>query len=285
MYIRFLATAIGWLSVSAVASSSRLIAADVIVADVIVADVIVGVEVIAAKQVSLDKIDHAVWDGLLKKYVDVHGMVNYTAWKAESADIQTLDRYLADLSHSNGKGTKDQQLAFWINAYNAVTIKGILREYPTSSIRNHTAKLFGYNIWKNLRLVVGGKQISLDAMEHQVLRKMGEPRIHFAIVCASIGCPRLLDEAYVPERLDEQLTLNSRAFFDDSTKFRYDAVRKRFYLSPILQWFGDDFGDTGPAQLNAIAPYISDADAARGATSGKGSMSFVDYDWGLNDQK
>ena len=163
-------------------------------------DVIVGSHVPAAERVSLDRIQHAEWDGLLKKYVNSSGLVDYNSWKSSHADIVALEHYLSHLSRSNGQGTKDQQLAFWINAYNAVTVKGILREYPTSSIRNHTAKFVGYNIWKNLKLQVGDQQVSLDGMEHQILRKMGEPRIHFAIVCASIGCPRLLNEAYVAER-------------------------------------------------------------------------------------
>jgi hypothetical protein len=252
---------------------------------VLAADVIVGESVAAAKLVSLEQIDHAVWDGLLEKYVDGKGMVNYKGWKDNSGDLQRLDQYLAHLSHANGQGTKQQQLAFWINAYNAVTVKGILREYPTTSIRNHTAKFFGYNIWKNLRLVVGDKQVSLDEMEHQFLRKMGEPRIHFAIVCASMGCPRLLNEAYVAERLDEQLRANSKSFFADASKFRYDANRNTFYISPIIHWFGEDFGDSVPAQLKTISPYITDPAASQAAASGRGSLSFVDYDWGLNEQK
>ena len=275
MHIKTVTKSITLFALLAFALGSRLAAADVIV----------GANVAAAEQISLDQIDHTVWDGLLKKYVDAKGLVNYKAWKANSVDAQALDQYLFHLSHSNDKGTKSQQLAFWINAYNAVTVKGILREYPTSSIRNHTAKLIGYNIWKNLLLVVGGKQMSLDEIEHQVLRKMGEPRIHFAIVCASIGCPRLLDEAYVSERLDEQLTVNSRVFFADSTKFRFDANLKTFYVSPIMQWFGEDFGDSESARLKTIARYISDPAASQAAASGRGSMSFVDYDWGLNDQK
>ncbi|MCA9194105.1 MAG: DUF547 domain-containing protein [Planctomycetales bacterium] len=92
------------------------------------ADVLVGTNVPAARQTPLDQIDHSVWDGLLKKYVDDKGMVKYKAWKTNTGDTQALDQYLAQLSHSNGKGTKEQQLAFWINAYNAVTVKGILQE-------------------------------------------------------------------------------------------------------------------------------------------------------------
>lgn len=275
MQKRIITTSIVLISVLALVLSSRLL----------LADVVVGTNVATSKQLTLDQIDHSVWDGLLKKYVDGKGMVNYKAWKESPGDSQALDQYLVQLSHSSSKGTKEQQLAFWINAYNAVTVKGILREYPTSSIRNHTAKFVGYNIWKNLKLVVGGKQFSLDEMEHQVLRKMGEPRIHFAIVCASIGCPRLLNEAYVAERLDAQLTVNSKSFFADTSKFRYDGNRKTFYISPILQWFGEDFGDSESAQLKTIAPYISDSAASLAAASGQGTMSFVEYDWGLNDQK
>jgi hypothetical protein len=190
MQRKILTTAIVLLAVLALTLGGHLLAADVLV----------GAKVAAARQIPLDQIDHSVWDGLLKKYVDDKGLVNYKAWKANAGDAQALDQYLAHLSQSNDNGTKEQQLAFWINTYNAVTVKGILREYPTTSIRNHTAKILGYNIWKNLKLIVGGKSVSLHEMEHQVLRKMGEPRIHFAIVCASIGCPRLLNEAYVAER-------------------------------------------------------------------------------------
>lgn len=249
------------------------------------ADVVVGVKVSAQQQLPLDRIEHASWNKLLEKYVDEQGMVQYADWKKSATDGQALDEYLRSLSYSNGQGSKQEQLAFWINAYNAVTVKGILREYPTSSIRNHTAKIFGYNIWKNLKLVVGGEPISLDDMEHKMLRKMGEPRIHFAIVCASIGCPRLLNEAYVPDRLDAQLTLNARAFFADSNKFRYDAARQTFFVSPILQWFGTDFGPSQSAQLKTISAWLPDATSQQAAASGAGKMTFLEYDWGLNDQK
>ncbi|MCP4172364.1 MAG: DUF547 domain-containing protein [Fuerstiella sp.] len=114
-------------------------------------------------------------------------LMAWRAWHSSAVDIRALDRYLS--TGRANQTTKNGKLAFWINAYNAATIRGILREYPTTSIRNHTARLFGYNIWKQLQLYVGNKAHSLEGIEHQVLRKMNEPRIHFAIVCASIGCP------------------------------------------------------------------------------------------------
>ena len=144
-----------------------------------------------------------------------------------------------------------RSLAFWINAYNATTIEGILQVYPTSSIRNHTAKVAGYNLWKDLPLLVGGKPHSLDAMEHQILRKMGEPRIHFAIVCASVGCPRLMNEAYTPDRIEEQLALNTRDFFSRSQNFQVDQSGV-MHVSSILDWFGEDFGPTQQAQFTEI---------------------------------
>lgn len=142
-------------------------------------------------QISIENINHDDYDALLKKYVNQEGRVNYQAWKASRKDRQQLLNYLAHLSQANPtlRASKEARLAYWINAYNAVTIEGIMQVYPTTSIRNHTAKIFGYNIWKDLYLVVGKDRYSLEQIEHEVLRKMNEPRIHFAIVCASIGCP------------------------------------------------------------------------------------------------
>lgn len=248
-------------------------------------EVIVGQDVSPERRVSLDQIDHKTWHQLLQRFVDSNGMVDYEAWQKSAEAQAALDGYIKHLSAAKlSSGSKADRLVFFINAYNAVTIKGILREYPTSSIRNHTAKLVGYNIWKDLKLRVDGKKISLDAMEHQYLRKMGEPRIHFAIVCASIGCPRLLNEAYVQSRLEEQLQLNSRAFFADSTKFKFSAPQQAIALSPILSWFGKDFGVSQAEQLGVIAPYVPAA-ARRTLESSNVRVSYLDYDWDLNDQK
>ena len=114
-------------------------------------------------------------------------------------------------------------MAYWINAYNAVTLEGILAVYPTDSIRKHTDKN-SYDIWNHLKFISGDQQISLNDIEHKVLRKMNEPRIHFAIVCASIGCPRLLNEAYVPQKLEQQLATNSTDFFSRSRNLQFDQA-------------------------------------------------------------
>ncbi len=249
------------------------------------APVYLGTKAILAT--SIDKIDHRNWDQLLAKYVDDQGLVDYQSWKTTAADVQRLDQYLHHLStgSANIKATHEAKLAFWINAYNAVTIRGILREYPTTSIRNHTPRLFGYHIWKDLQLYVGGIPYSLEAIEHETLRKMSEPRIHFAIVCASIGCPRLLNQAYVPDRVDSQLESSAKDFFSRHRNFRYDESERQFQLSSILNWFDEDFGSSQPQMLKTIAAWLPTTEAQAAAASGSVSVSYLDYDWGLNQQR
>ena len=249
--------------------------------------VYVGANVPSAQQVSMDRIDHRPWDAILRKYVDKDGMVDYRALKASANDSQVLERYIQSLSAANPalKAKRESKLAYWINAYNAVTVKGILREYPTSSIRNHTAKLSGYNIWHDLQLVAGGKPYSLDDIEHKVLRKMDEPRIHFAIVCASIGCPRLLNQAYMPEQLEQQLEINAKDFFSRPRNFQYDESGRRFHMSAIIDWFGKDFGSSRAAQLQRIAGWLPTESAKRAAQQNAASVKFLEYDWKLNEQK
>lgn len=274
---KFLGVGVGVLAIVAVISARTVCFAG--------PTITVGRNVPAAERVSVGEIDHGAWDTLLKKYVDERGYVDYAKWKSSAADQKSLDDYILQLSAAAipATATQEEKLAFWINTYNAVTVKGILKEYPTTSIRNHTAKLYGYNIWKDLQILVGGKAYSLEGIEHEVLRKMGEPRIHFAIVCASVGCPRLLNEAYTAEKVDEQLTLNAQAFFADSTKFKADTRAGTIQVSPILDWFADDFGKDSAAQMATIAPYVP-ATAQSLAKSGRARVSYLNYDWGLNDR-
>ena len=246
----------------------------------------VYVGVTPTRTVAMSAIGHDDWDALLQKYVDQDGRVDYAGWHASTADHAKLQNYLRQLSTASlsRSAETNERLAFWINAYNAVTVEGILREYPTTSIRNHTAKLFGYNIWKDLKLRVDQTAISLDDIEHKVLRKMGEPRIHFAIVCASIGCPRLLNRAYTPTRIEEQLETNAKDFFSRKQNFQFDANRKVFSLSAILNWFGDDFGDSKSKVLKRIAAWLPSESAKRAAATGNGRVEYLSYDWDLNTQ-
>ncbi len=240
----------------------------------------------ARSRVPLDRVDHSAWDRLLEKYVDRDGMVNYASWKESEADREALKQYLAALGQADleAKTTKEGKLAFWINAYNALTVHGILEVYPTSSIRNHTAKVLGYNIWKDLLLPVGDKKHSLDTIEHQILRKLGESRIHFAIVCASIGCPRLRSEAYTPDKLEAQLADNTRDFFGRRKNLQVDFANRRVRVSSILDWFGKDFAPTPQKALASLADYMPDEATKRLIASEDFSVSYLDYDWSLNKQ-
>ena len=168
--------------------------------------------------------------------------------------------------------------------YNAVTIQGILREYPTTSIRNHTAKVFGYNIWDDLLLRVAAEDYSLNAIEHKVLRKLDEPRIHFAVVCASIGCPPLRSEAYTAKRLEAQLADATRTFFAKAEHFQADPGRKTVHVSPILKWFGDDFGSTSKQGLVGLIDYMPDPSIRQMIAEREFTVYYLDYDWNLNDR-
>ena len=250
------------------------------------ADEFAGKKWPAAQQVSIDNIKHDAFDTLLKKYVDTDGMVDYKAWHNNHTDRLALVNYLDELSKANpnAHAQRNAQLAYWINAYNALTIEGILRVYPTTSIRKHTAKLFGYNIWKKLYLYTGSTKINLDSIEHKVLRQMNEPRIHFAIVCASISCPRLLNEAYTAAKIENQLVTNTTDFFSRSQNLTIDQRSSSLKLSAIMSWFGTDFGDTTAKQIEAIGPYFPEA-AKTFVSSGKYSVKYLDYNWKLNAQK
>ncbi|MCZ6602994.1 MAG: DUF547 domain-containing protein [Planctomycetota bacterium] len=229
--------------------------------------------------------DHASFDALLKSYVDEQGMVAYKQWKAK--DRKTLKRYLQSASRADVQQLegKQEKIAFWINVYNALTIDGILEFYPIESIKDKVSVLFGYNIWKDYKIRVGGKERSLDEIEHKILRKMGEPRIHFALVCASIGCPRLSREAYSGKDLDDQLDRQARVFLNDPEKTRVVRKEGRIYLSRIFKWFDEDFGGSDKAVLRFVARYRPDGEKSFFQGERPARIRYLDYDWSLNEQK
>lgn len=251
--------------------------------------VVLGQSVPVEKQIPLRRIRHAAWTRLVSRYVDDAGNVDYGAWKANTADVQALEDYLKELSRGAPEldSSRETRLAFWINAYNAVTVRGILREYPTTSIQNHVARFLGYNIWRDLLLWVGDQTYSLGQIEHAVLRPMNEPRIHFALVCASRGCPRLRNEAYLARSLEEQLDDDASTFFSSSDHCRVDSLRGTLSLSPILFWYERDFGPNRTERLTCIEKFLPVE--ARVVTSSwfdppDMRIDYLDYDWSLNDK-
>lgn len=228
--------------------------------------------------------DHSSYDALLKKYVDDEGLVAYRSWKEK--DLKALEEYLQEISRTDPEklGSKEERLAFWINTYNALTIRGIMQFYPLESIKDKVSRFFGYNIWKDYQIEIAGRERSLDDIEHGILRKMGEPRIHFALVCASIGCPKLQRDAYTGKELDAQLHRSARQFLNDPKKNLVNGKEGTAYLSRIFDWFQEDFGGTERSVLRFVAPYRPEKDRALLRKSST-ALEYLDYDWSLNDQK
>lgn len=185
--------------------------------------------------------------------------------------LQTLDRVKAE-----DLATREDRLAYWINAYNAFAIKGILDGSSPSTFFGR----IGYFKTDEYRL--GGEYIDLYDLERDVLIPQGEPRIHFAINCASLSCPALRSEAYTAAKLEEQLQESARAFINDPSRNRFDREKKVAYLSKIFDWFEDDFTGDGGTVLDYVARYVKDSELAGELARGDWRIEHLDYDWSLN---
>ena len=227
---------------------------------------------------------HAQWSAILGKWVTNAG-VDYAAMQREGQPA--LAAYLATLSGACGRDyeqwTRAERIAFWINAYNAFTIRLILDHYPIASIRR-IGWLPGAAFRETFIPMQGlkGGTISLDDIENGTLRSaFQEPRIHFALVCASRSCPQLRNEAYRGADLDRQLDDQARAFLHDSRKNRVDASAGTLFLSSIFKWFRGDFEAVAGSVPAYVARYLDD-----GTTHVSGfQVEFLDYDWSLNDHE
>ncbi len=241
---------------------------------------------------------HKAWDDLLKKHVRYvqdgnASRVDYAGFMRDRAQLKAvLDDY-QKVSRAEFDGwTKPRQQAFLVNAYNAFTVEKILTRYPGVKSIREFGTVFG-NPWKDKFFTLFGQPSYLDQVEHEILRKVGvydEPRVHVAVVCASIGCPMLRNEAFTAERLEEQLEDAMRRFMSDRSRNRYNAQARRLELSRIFDWYGKDFdkGHKGYASVKATAAryaeLLADAPADREAVRSQAAeVSFLDYDWALND--
>ena len=229
---------------------------------------------------------HATFDALLRAHVR-DGVVDYRGLVSQREE---LSEYLAALAEASlSQATRQETLAFWINAYNAFTLELIVERYGTiDSIKDIASS----RRWTDERWRAAGRKLSLDQIEHEILRKMGEPRIHFTIVCASKSCPDLRAEAYVAERLEEQLDDATKGFLSDRRKGLRTATESGFfggqdfnvYLSRIFDWFEDDFEKGGGSVLRFVeqhAPY--DAQTYMREHADDLDVEWLDYDWTLND--
>ena len=225
----------------------------------------------------LSQVSHQTWDDLLKKHVTTDGKVNY---KGFIQDTEKLNLYLKTLSDNSPKDSwsREQQLAYWINAYNAFTVKLITDNYPLKSIQDlhPTIKIPGVStVWHKTFFQIGGEDESLNDIEHKILRKkFDEPRIHFAINCASFSCPNLRNEAFTPNNLEQQLNAQAKAFINDPSKNKLGA--SRIELSKIFSWFKKDF--TQKVDLIAFLNQYADKKINDDA-----DIDYMDYNWNLNE--
>ena len=225
---------------------------------------------------------HAAWDALLKKHVVVleGGKASQLSYAGAARDRQGLKHYLDELSRlpeaQFRAWTRAEQLAFLINAYNAFTVEKVLTRYPDIGSIWDFGKLFG-NPFRDRFFVLLGSAKSLDDIEHGMLRKTyGEPRIHFAVNCASIGCPMLREEAYVARHLETQLEEQARRFLSDRSRNRYRDGRLE--VSKIFDWFKEDF----EPREQYFKRYAHILGMPAGASA---PLAFLDYDWSLNDSR
>ena len=220
--------------------------------------------------------NHKIWDELTKKYVNEKGFANY---KGFIKDSTKLNEYLSVLSanHPSEEWTSDQRKAYWINAYNAFTVKLIVDNYPVESIKDLGGSIYKVNTpWDIKFIKIEDKEYDLNNIEHSILRKEWEdPRIHAAVNCASVSCPALRKGAFTANRLDQQLDEQMKAFVNDTSKNKLSADKVR--ISKLFKWFTGDFKIVSPsviAYLNEFSNVNIDNNA---------EIEYIEYDWGLND--
>lgn len=247
----------------------------------------VGVAWLMMATTPVHAIDYTAYAKLLKAHVrpgSINGIqlnvVDYRAVKADPNYAKALQDFAT--AKPETFQSKAERFAFWVNAYNLLAIEAVIDQYPTNSIRDG-GSLFE-PIWKKKIGTVAGKEYALDEIEHSILRKeFKDPRMHFAIVCASLSCPDLRTEPYVAERLDCQLDEAARTFFGNPTKGLVTGPDGRSVkVSSIFKWFSKDF-----AAVGGVAEFIrAKADpalAARFASLNSGDLLYLGYDWSVND--
>ncbi len=249
-------------------------------------------------------LSHASFDRLLQRFVDHEGRVNYSALKQDSRDLDQYYHLIATFSpdsHPDLFPSESHKLAYWINAYNATAIKTVLTYYPISSVLDvkppavffFLSEKSGFFVFQ--RLTYGGKTTSLYYLGNGVIReRFQEPRIHFALNCAALGCPRLPRQAFSGEDLERQLDQETRKFLSEARNFRIDHSGKTIYMSSIFKWYEDDFlnwyqknySESKASLVNYIALYLTSDKAAELKEHGNQyALRFLPYDWGLNDKK
>jgi hypothetical protein len=229
--------------------------------------------------------DWSGWNSILAqrvKAVSIDGIslngFDYQGLSKSRAPFDKLVSSLQDFDPS-GLDSRAEKLAFWINAYNLGAVKMVL-DHPGITTLNEVGPKKGA-VWKMDVLIIGKKQYSLDVIEHKILRKMGEPRIHFAVVCASLSCPDIRSEAYFPAKLEKQLEDQTRIFLANPSKgMRFDLTGKKIVLTKLFEWFGEDFGGKDGI-IKFVAAYLPRSQKPPVGWKEFG-ITYFDYNWKLN---
>jgi hypothetical protein len=225
---------------------------------------------------------HTKFNSILSSHVQVEGKQSFFKYKELKDNPAVLNEYLKELESLEKadykKFTKDEQLAFWINVYNAYTIKLIVDNYPLDSIKDIGSIFSGPWDKDFIKLKLRKKKYTLNDVEHKTIRKyFKEPRIHFAVNCASMGCPSLLNEAFVASKLNEQLDRATKNFLSNTGKNVYNKNDKELVLSKIFKWYGGDFKPKFRSVEGFVSKYIKFP---------KGTdIEWDDYSWKLNEIK
>lgn len=224
-------------------------------------------------------VNHEIWDVLLHRHIKKDGFVDYKGMVRDSAE---LNRYLALLSAANPNSpnwSRTDKMAFWINAYNAFTVKLIVDHYPVKSIKDIKRGIpFVNTVWDIKFIKIGGKTYDLNNIEHSILRPdFKDSRVHAAINCASYSCPALRNEAFVAKKLDAQLTDAMQSFIRDPLRNRITGPKAE--ISEIFKWFRGDF----TREKSNIRNYLNQYAAV--SLNANGKIEYIDYDWQLNEAK
>jgi uncharacterized protein DUF547 len=222
-------------------------------------------------------INHDDYDRLLKKYVNEQGLVNYGAWKQNAADVSALDDYLKQFAPKpDSPAQGNEKAAALVNAYNVFMLRWILSNYPTESVWQLKDSFSGK------RNEIGGRQVSLDDIEHGALRPLIGYRAHSVLVCAARSCPPLQRFAYTGDQFEEQNDLAYRAWLAREDLNKFLPNEKKVEISSVFKWFKEDFDKAGgiPKILGRYAPQA----VREFAASGKYEIKYISYNWGLNDQ-
>ena len=251
--------------------------------------------------------DYSLYARTLSAYADNNGMVDYKGLKKNRINLDLFVKTMGDLNKKKfDSWNEDQKIAFLVNAYNALTLRVIIDNYPIKPGGFFARRRYPHNslrqidgVWDEITFKVMGQDMTLEYIEHKILRKkFNQPYIHMALVCAAMSCPKLRNKPYTGNKLKEQFENQTRNFISNTKKFKIDRSKKRVYLSSIFKWFDDDFEKTYKtskkefpghdseerAVLDFIAAHLSKQDREY-LKNTKTKIKYLDYDWSLNEQK